>query len=93
MTQSKVQSNTYIKFTREEIKKLHFVCKSICTRPDGSFDRPTKQELLHGLIDAAYADSLGNMYEENLITDKELRDGMDELPDFLHGRILAKVNG
>ena len=28
-----------------------------------------------------------------LITDKELRDGMDELPDFLHGRILAKVNG
>ena len=29
----------------------------------------------------------------NLITDKQLRDGMDELPDFLHGRILAKVNG
>ena len=88
-----MHSKTYIKFTTEEIDKLHFVCKSICTRPDNSLGRPTKQELLHGLIDSAYADALTNLYAEDLISEDELKDGLEQLPDYLQDRTRQRAYG
>jgi len=81
-----MHSKSYIKFTPEEIDKLHFVCKSICTRPDNSIGRPTKKELLSGLIDSAFGDALKNMYADDLITEEEFEEGLEELPDYLQDR-------
>ena len=88
-----MQSNTYIKFSKEEIDKLHFICKSICTRPDNSIGRPTKHELLSGLIDSAYGDALKNMYEEDLITEEQLEEGIEQLPDYLQDRTRQRAYG
>ena len=88
-----MHSKTYIKFTPEEIDKLHFVCKSICTRPDNSLGRPTKHELLSGLIDSAYGDALKNMYEEDLITEDQLEEGIEQLPDYLQNRTRQRAYG
>jgi len=81
-----MHSKSYIKFTPEEIDKLHFICKSICTRPDNSLGRPTKQELLGGLINSAYGDVLKNLYKEDLINEDEFEKGLGELPQYLQDR-------
>ena len=86
-----MKSDTYIQFTPDAIDKLHFICKSICTKPNNSKGHPTKKELLHGLVDANYASALQNMYEENLITDEELQDGIERLPDFLQERVKDEI--
>ena len=84
---------TQLKFTPEEIDKLHFVCKSICTRPDNSVGRPTKKELLSGLIDSAYADALTNLYSEDLLDEEDLEEGIQLLPDFLQDRTRRRAYG
>ena len=84
---------TQLNFTPEEIDKLHFVCKSICTRPDNSVGRPTKKELLSGLIDSAYADALSNLYSEDLLDEEDLEEGIELLPDFLQDRTRRRAYG
>ena len=72
---------------------MHFVCKSICTRLDNSLGRPTKKELLSGLIDSAYADALTNLYLEDLLDEEDLEEGIKLLPDFLQDRVRVKTYG
>lgn len=88
-----MHSKTYIKFTPEEIDKLHYVCKSISTRPDNSLGRPTKHEVLSGLIDSAFGDALTNLYAEDLISEDELEDELDRLPDYLQDRTRQRAYG
>ena len=55
-------------------------------RPDNSLGRPTKQELLGGLINSAYGDALKNLYTEDLINEDEFEKGLGELPEYLQDR-------
>lgn len=87
----KIESDTYIKVTPDELDKLDLVISSISTKPDGTEGKPTKYEVITGLIDGAYGAALINLYRENLITKKEFAQRVTILPPYMQSHIVKNL--
>ena len=79
------KSRSYIRLTLEEVEKLNLCRKSII----GNY---SKHQVMSGLIDVGFANALENLYEEDLITEDEFKEGLDKLPDYLQEKVKAKLH-
>ncbi len=82
----KRKSKSYLRLTVEEVEKLNLCCKSII----GNY---SKHDVVSGLIDGGFATALESLYSEDLITDEEFNEELDKLPDYLHEKVRAKLQG
>lgn len=82
-----VKSRSFIRLTQDEVEKLNTCIHSISTKPNGVTGKPSKHQVITGLIDGAYAVALKSLYESDLISDAEMRLGIDQLPDYFHDRL------
>ena len=87
----KVESNTYIKLTPEELDKLSLCIQSISTKPDGTEGKPSKYQLISDLIDGAYSRALINLQQENLIPAKESAQRVEILPPYMQAHVMKNI--
>jgi len=87
----KVESNTYIKLTPDELDKLSLCLESISTKPDGTEGKPSKHQLISGLIDGAYGRALINLQQENLIPAKEFAQRVEILPPYMQAHVMKNI--
>ena len=70
----RVKSNVYINLTEEMLWKLEVIQSSI-------EEQVSRKTMLEGGIDLMFSTALKVLYREQQITDEEMKEGLEHLPD------------
>jgi len=81
----KISSDVYIKLTEEDLEKLEVI--------DCSFEEEvSRKTMIKGGIDLMFATALEILHREEMITQENLENGMEMLPDYLAERVMANTS-